>query len=268
MDKEKEELLSIRYRIEKSDIKQQSLEDSIEAISDELEKSKKNRNLLIIVFITALFLIAGGMYYLLRKNVLYPGEASAVNTSRVDQIQKINDSLKVELLKLKTDITKYKTALMPDQDSVTLANEKLRDTLLNIQRGEDEESNVSLERRHCYVKRVYRKNDVVFIEADYVEYYEGRKAVEKAKENGKAEYDINNKGDTLYFLYDNHYVRNRSSKIKILELDDNARIKISSINKISYNFPLKALQKVIKDKPILILEIKNGIVYRITEQKL
>ena len=279
MDKKEEELLSMHYQMEKTDIKQQRLEDRLMFISEDLKRSKNIRNFYFIFIIILMLLLTIGSFYVVFNNESTSTDTISSETPKdVNLLLLENDSLQKEILKLKTNISEYKNeesfnkvdsadgmineGVIGDIENRGLNNMKLEKDTVGTK------PKLKFERRHCYVNKVYKSNDVVFIEVDIIEYYQGKKAVKKAKEYGKAEYDMDKNGDTLYFLYNNYYIHNQSSRSKILELDDKARVKVDNINQISYGFPMKAFQKVILDKPILILEISNGVVYRITEQKL
>ncbi|WP_298540481.1 hypothetical protein [uncultured Aquimarina sp.] len=266
-DKE-DELLSVQYRIEKSGMKQQKLENRLVSISEELKKSKRNSLVFMIFFLTVIAVMAGGIYYLSEKDALFSADQNEDTQVEIDQIQKTNDSLQEELMKLKSDIADYKRGLAYKTDSLSAEPTEIDSTDIegNNRTATDTIKKLKFERNHCYVKKVFRNNGVIFIEADFIEYFKGRKAVEKAKENNEAEYDIDKNGDTLYFLYDNYYVSNTSNKLRRLELND--KVRIQDINQISRGFPLKAFQKIIADKPIMILEMNDGIVYKIKKQKL
>ncbi|WP_298316106.1 hypothetical protein [uncultured Aquimarina sp.] len=268
MENKEDELLSVQYRIEKSGMKQQKLENRLVSISEELKKSKRNSLIFMIFFLTVILVMAGGIYYLSEKDASFSNDQSENTQVDIDQIQKTNDSLQEELVKLKSDIADYKKGLAYETDSLGTASADTTNTNVEGEKriATDTLNKLKFERKHCYVKKVFRNNGVIFIEADFIEYYKGRKAVEKAKENNEAEYDIDKNGDTLYFLYDNYYVSNISNKLRRLELND--KVRIQDINQISRGFPLKAFQKIIADKPIMILEISDGIVYKIKKQKL
>ncbi|MCK8520372.1 hypothetical protein M0D21_02270 [Aquimarina sp. D1M17] len=259
MDKKEEELLSMHYQIEKTDIKQQQLEDRLVTISDDLRKSKVVRNLYFAFIVVLLsLLVVGGVY--LQKNTAFFSFESETAIENSDEIKKLlvtNDSLMDELNKLKVDISEYKKQELDSAGIGGITGDSLNG-----------KPKLKFERNYCYVNRAYESNGTLFIEADFIEFYKGKRAVKKAKEFGEAEYDIDKNGDTLFYLYNNYYIHNQNSSPRILELDDKARVKIDNINQISNGFPLKAFQRIIKDKPVLILETSNGIVYRIIQQKL
>ncbi|KAA1245358.1 hypothetical protein [Aquimarina sp. RZ0] len=252
MEDKKDELLSVQYRIEKSGVKQQKLENQLISLSEELKKSKRNSLLFMIVFFLVITVLGGGVYFLNKKKD-FLSKNEQVDEINIKQIQKINDSLREELTKLKSDISDYRKELVSDENVITA--EDSTDT-----------KKLKFEKKHAFVKRAFGQDDVIFIEADYIEYFEGKEAVKRAKEDGNAEYEINKDGDTLYYLYNNYYLNNNNTKLRILELDN--RVKIQNVNQISDGFPLKAFQKIISDDPIFVLEINNGIVYKITKQKL
>lgn len=260
----------MQYQMEKTDIKQQQLEDRLMSISDDLKKNRNIRNFYFaFIIILIVLLLVGGLYF--ANSRIISSKKDTVNTSTdIKKLLFVNDSLQKELSKLRGG--KIDRTVDPN-DSIQLnnagaldgfpnnhayTNESLLDTI-------DQES--KFKRQYCYVNRAFENNDVIFVDVDFVDFYTGKKAVRKAKEYGEAEYDIDKKGDTLYFLYNNYYIHNQNTKSVILELDDKARVSIDNINQISAGFPLKAFKKIITDKPVLILEMSNGIVYKITKQK-
>ncbi len=271
MDKKEEELLSMHYQMEKTDIKQQGLEDRLISISEDLKKSKNIRNFYFGFIIVLIVLIAVGGVYWTQDNTKNLSEDS----NKMQQLQLLNDSLQKEVVKLKTNMYTNDNGAYTNADSTKVYAEGSLGRYADAFRNNSEFSNDTLnssklkfERQYCYVNKAYESNDVLFIEVDFIEYYYGKKAVKKAKEYGEAEYDIDKKGDTLYYLYKNYYINNQNPDTRVLEIDDRARVRIDNLNQISKGFPLKAFQKIIASKPILILETNNGIVYKITQQKL
>ncbi len=271
MKKTEEELLSVQYRIEKSGIKQQKLENRLVSISSELRKSKRNSMLFMIFLLTVIMAMGGVMYYL--NTGKSKTDATTTNSTYVTQIQKSKDSLYEELAKLKMQIATYQEKLQVANDSITNivslngSTDQINENQNVVNDSVNDSSKIPFyKNQHAIVNKVFRKDGTVFIETDYIEYFEGKEAVKRAKENDEAEYDIDKNGDTLYFLYNNYYVHNKNPLIRILELDD--KVRIEDINQIANGFPIKAFQKIIADKPILILGVDNGIVYKIKKQRL
>ncbi len=259
MDKKEEELLSMHYQMEKTDVKQQKLEDRIVSISEDLKKSKNIRNFYFGFIVILIVLIAVGGFYWTQDNVDSLSDEYPDQQNTLEQLRLINDSLQKEVMKLKSNV--YSNEIVDSTKTEGGIGLTGKDTIQG-------KSKLKFDKRYCYVNRAYKSNDVIFVEVDFIEYYYGKRAVMKAKEFGEAEYDIDKNGDTLYFLYKNYYINNQNPSTRVLEVDDRAQVRIDNINQISKGFPLKAFQKIITDKPILILETNNGVVYKVTQQKL
>ncbi len=275
MDKKEKELLSMQYQMEKTDIKQKRLEDRLMSISSDLKKSRSIRNFyftFIIIFIVLLTL--GGFYFANQNNRVSIDENRLDSSDDIKKLLVVNDSLQKELSRLKNNTSGYSLGKKhSDSGNIEMQNESngFSEGQVGVLASSDtipEDVKSKYKRQYCYINRVFQNNDVIFAEVDFIEFYKGKRAVKKAKEYGEAEYDIDKKGDTLYFLYNNYYIHNQNTKSVILELDDKARVDIDNINQISAGFPLTAFQKIITNKPVLILETGNGIVYKITQQKL
>jgi len=254
MDKKEKELISMHYHMEKTDIKQQELDDRLVGMAENLEKSKKIRNFYFVFIIFLLLTISGLFVYFNSKNK----EVSNIpnNLEQLEDFKILksrNDSLRVQIQKLESYIFENKKS----EDSFSTKNiyASLDKTSFKAQ-------------KFCFIKRAYESNNTIFIEVDMIEYYEGKEAVEKAKEYGDAEFDIDKNGDSLFFLYNKHYIKNDTTKTIILELDEKVKVKTDYINQISNGFSLKALQNIIPNHPILRIKLKDGIVYAITEQNL
>ncbi|MEW7291910.1 hypothetical protein [Aquimarina sp. 2304DJ70-9] len=257
MDKKEEELLSMHYQMEKTDVKQQKLEDRLMSISEDLKKSKNIRNFYFAFIVILILLIGVGGFYWTQDSAGNLSNEYSDQQNTLEQLRLINDSLQKEVMKLKSNV--YRDDMIDSTDAAfsLIAGDTIQD-----------KSKLKFDKRHCYVNRAYKSNDVIFVEVDFIEYYYGKRAVKKAKEYGDAEYDIDKNGDTLYFLYKNYYINNQNPSTRVLEVDDRAQVRIDNINQISNGFPLKAFQKIITNKPILILETNNGVVYKVTQQKL
>ncbi len=269
MNKKEEELLSMHYQMEKTDIKQQKLDDRLVSMAEDLRKSKNIRNFYFVFIIILMILLTGGSFYIIQNQQKKSNNNGQFNTP--DDVKKLillNDSLRTQIAELKGYIysSSQDSLRLEKRDSVN--TELVSNPLFTSDSLADASKKKLYEKKYCYINKAYKSNDAIFIEADIIEYYEGKKAVKKALEYGEAEYDIDKNGDTLYFLYNNYYINNQSAKGVILELDDKVRVKTDNINQISNGFSLKALQKVITDKPVLILEVNDGIVYKITEKRL
>ncbi len=132
-----------------------------------------------------------------------------------------------------------------------------------------ESKKIALETKHCFVKEVTKKGEKYFIIADYIDFLTNEKAVEKAKEQGEAEYDISEKGDTIYFVYNDYYISNVNPKLRTLELSSDVKIELWNYPKNNGLFSKVSITEFIdhlKAEPILILTIENGVVTEMKEQ--
>jgi len=65
---------------------------------------------------------------------------------------------------------------------------------------------------------------VVTIDADFVQMLTGKAAIKAAKKAGEAEYDLNKKGDTTWYVPNDYFVLNENTKVRQLTLSANAQI--------------------------------------------
>ncbi|GIV45409.1 MAG: hypothetical protein KatS3mg036_0227 [Ignavibacterium sp.] len=86
--------------------------------------------------------------------------------------------------------------------------------------------NKSLQKYFCYIKRLYETDSANFIEVDLVNLLTGDSAIAEAKKFGDAEYEINENGDTLWFLPNDYYIMNvRIDSLKF-QLDKNCKMDV------------------------------------------
>lgn len=62
------------------------------------------------------------------------------------------------------------------------------------------------------------------IDADFVQMLTGKAAIAAAKKSGEAEYDLNEKGDTSWYIPNDYYIRNTNTKNRKLTLTPKAGI--------------------------------------------
>lgn len=264
MKSKEEELIAIRYQIEKSDIKQQKLESKLSSLSKSLKKSQRSRKVLLFLFLLFLIPMGVSIYLVMTYNGIL---STSDNFSVFANYEQRKDSLQHQITALKAEMDSYrKKSSLLIKDS--LVNEPgFNEDEISITIEEDgEKKEKKYQKRHCYIKKAFRQDGVIFIEVDFIEYYQGKKAVQKAKEFNKVEYDIDKEGDTVYFLYDNFYIHNPRKIMNRLELSKNA--KLINVNQISSGFPLKALQQIIKTNPVMLVESYNGVIFKIREQNI
>lgn len=81
-----------------------------------------------------------------------------------------------------------------------------------------------------FITDVNSVNRVTVISVDYLEMLTGKAAVRAARKNGEAEFDINAKGDSTWYVPNDYYVVNNNKTIRKFELSRNADILIIKEN--------------------------------------
>lgn len=132
-----------------------------------------------------------------------------------------------------------------------------------------------------WVKNFYEKNGEIYIDIDLVEFYLGREeALKEAIKDGKAGVDENGE----YFLPDPVWIRNNSDSIFTYPISSNTSYSLCGYNlpnnpiysgglvyDVSYNEFLNVFNKTQTNEARTLLvwiDIKNGLIYKITEQYL
>ncbi len=103
------------------------------------------------------------------------------------------------------------------------------------------------------------------LHADFVKMLTGNAAVKAAKKNGEADYDVSDKGDTSWYVVNDYYVLNGSTKTKKLVLSPAAQIYLV---KPGTSLVAKSKATVLKQSfegRLFKLEILNNQVIKITE---
>lgn len=131
------------------------------------------------------------------------------------------------------------------------------------------EIDVTTETRHAYIKEVLTNNSELYIKADYADYLIDDEAY-KAAMRDKA-YFIDGE-DTIVDITDGYYISNQNNKERIFKLSENAKINIFFVAKGSYEIEeieganLSQFEAHLGNNPLLILNIKEGVVIGIEEQ--
>lgn len=142
-------------------------------------------------------------------------------------------------------------------------------TEINHPKTDVKATSVTLDTKHCYINKIIVKNGKKYVVADYVDFLIGDQAIEKAKENDDAHYDMDEKGDTLYFVNNDYYVSNINAKLRTLELADDVTIEVWDFpknNGVFNTVNINELENHLGSKPIMILTIENGVIIKIKEQ--
>lgn len=92
-----------------------------------------------------------------------------------------------------------------------------------------------------YVKKVYDKSGKRYLTIDFVDIYFGSQAIKEAVKDGNADRDENGN----YFVYDDYYMRNSSTKLSTYEISKTAYIYMVNFNtgnkKVSYDMFKKGI---------------------------
>ena len=121
---------------------------------------------------------------------------------------------------------------------------------------------------YCYIKKIYDKNGDTYLEVDFIQFLRGDEAVKVAKREGEAPYDINENGDTIYFVYNDYYISNQNPKLRTFKLSPDVKIDLLNfgINEEIKDNELASLKnKELEYSPMIIIS-ESGIVNKIVEQ--
>ena len=125
--------------------------------------------------------------------------------------------------------------------------------------------------KFCYIKKFYQEGNTRYIDADFIQFLFGDKAVAAAKKHNDAEMEVKN-GDTTYYVLNDYYVLNENTRIRKLALSPDV-----ACYTLSYSAPRVMLEKTSLEKLesnydknhdnyyILILD-KNNVITSIKEQ--
>lgn len=83
--------------------------------------------------------------------------------------------------------------------------------------------NNQVENNYALVINIYSENNKKYIDADYVQYFTGKKAIEEAKKRNEADKHIIN-GETVYSVPNDIYIVNENNKIRKLEVSNNVKL--------------------------------------------
>ncbi len=105
----------------------------------------------------------------------------------------------------------------------------------------------------------------ITIDADFVLMLTGNAAVKAAKKTGEAEYDLNKKGDTTWYVPNDYFVLNENTKVRKLTLSSTAQIYLVKEGTSSVAKSNAAKLKKSFEGKLFRLTIINSTVKAITE---
>jgi hypothetical protein len=124
--------------------------------------------------------------------------------------------------------------------------------------------------QYCLIKKLYTEGDTCYIEADYIQFLMGDKAVAAAKKKGDADTFTDKNGNIAYTVLDDCYILNENPAIRKLALANDVVIQLVSNedgNAFLINSSFGKLNKNPKDA-IYVLQLENGLVKKIKQQYL
>ena len=76
----------------------------------------------------------------------------------------------------------------------------------------------------AFITAINTKGNDIVIEADFVQMLTGKAAVTAAKKKGEAEYDINKKKDTVWYVPNDYFILNENNKLRKLPVTNSVEI--------------------------------------------
>jgi hypothetical protein len=124
---------------------------------------------------------------------------------------------------------------------------------------------------YCHITKFYSRDGREYLDADFIQFYTGDKAIQAARKYGEVEKRVVN-GDTIYSLPDDIYIRNDNPRIRSLAIDENAVYKVLRNTKSSVvnvaALREKLLARYSKEKIYVLTINKNNVITQIKEQYL
>lgn len=127
----------------------------------------------------------------------------------------------------------------------------------------------TLEKDNYYIIKGYKKIDTKsYMLLDYVNFSYGDDAVKEAKKFGDASYDLDAKGDTIYYLENDIYFSDLSSKQILVAISDTAEIRMIDFDSSTTGtkqVDLNLFLSKIKEEPFMLVSFNNGIISKMIE---
>lgn len=121
------------------------------------------------------------------------------------------------------------------------------------------------EASYGYIKDMELRQGQKLIKVDFIQFYDGDRAVQEAVKRGHAEYDIEDNGDTTYFVYNDYYIVNDNPKLRLFVINDSTEINLIEHYGVKINFDsIQVSMNSLKYVPFY-LETKNGVLSLLNE---
>ena len=125
--------------------------------------------------------------------------------------------------------------------------------------------------KFCYIKKFYQEGNTQYIDADYIQFLFGEKAVAAARKHDDAEMEVKN-GDTSYYVLNDYYVLNENTRLRKLALSPDVScytiswggpsvlLEKTSLTKLQSNYNAGNYYILILDKQHVVTSIKEQYV--------
>lgn len=111
-----------------------------------------------------------------------------------------------------------------NEDSLTVKNNTPLDTS-NAKKSKDElVLTMSSDSSYCYIVDVINNNNFTYLKVDFIQFFISNNAIEEAKKRGEAPYDIDENGDTTFYVNNDYYIANDNPKLRLFMLTDSTDI--------------------------------------------
>lgn len=299
MNIDQQEIWKLRYQIEKITIQQNKHNEQSQRIKSALEKTKKDhRNHIGLLTLVLLLLVA--WIYLKNRNSPQEKHVFRLQT-KLDAYQSELDTLRFRVAELEkinqnfidNNFQNKKLApvdgnLLSEKDSTQTAKIDVQDSTVAEQPNSATEKNnqsrldssngvqnkiipeeVSIEQRyesyHGFATKAYQNGETIFIEVDKVLYYTQNEALRMTKKHQAKPYQMLENGDSIQMIGKLDYIHNANPKKIILEMDPSFTIQYAKKRKFPNRFSLDQFLKIIKEYPLFVFKVDNGILYAINE---
>lgn len=129
----------------------------------------------------------------------------------------------------KNEHSKQETQIEFDNGESTSQKAELSDTT-DLQENPDEiKLTMTSDSSYCFIRDVVNIDNRTYLKVDFIQFFKFDQAIEEARKRGDAEYDIEENGDTTYFVYNDYYIANDNPKIRTYRLTSSTVIKFLEV---------------------------------------
>ena len=82
---------------------------------------------------------------------------------------------------------------------------------------------------YCYIEDVINLDNLTYLEVDFIQFLMDDKAIEEATKRGEAAYDIEENGDTTFYVNNDYYIVNDNPKLRLFMLTDSTDIEFHEL---------------------------------------